>query len=120
MGDDAPAAAPTKLLQSPLTDADGRLVPCSCKIAAVCAKAGGHTASSCVWYLASTSAPAKLAFRAPDGRIKYKEKKPGSTLHARMIQRTIVPGEQLMCSSCYQQKNTAQKVHHAVAALATA
>ena len=46
VGDDAPAAAPTKLLPSPLIDADGSLVPCSCKFAAVCALAGGQTACS--------------------------------------------------------------------------
>ena len=126
MGDDnAPAAAPTKLLPSPLRYADGTPVPCSCKFAAVCANAGGRTASSCVWYLASNSTSAEFAFRAPDGRIKndVKEKQPGSVVPARTIQRQILPGEHLMCSSCYQKKRSdsaAQKVHHAVPALATA
>ena len=126
VGDDAvAAAAPTKLLPSPLIDADGSLVPRSCKFAAVCANAGGRTASSCVWYLASNSTSAEFAFRAPDGRIKndVKEKQPGSVVPARTIQRQILPGEHLMCSSCYQKKRSdsaAQKVHHAVPALATA
>ena len=47
VGDDAvAAAAPTKLLPSPLIDADGSLVPRSCKFAAVCALAGDQTACS--------------------------------------------------------------------------
>ena len=45
VGDDAPAAT-TKLLPSPLIDADGSPVPCSCRIAAVCVQKGGQTACS--------------------------------------------------------------------------
>lgn len=121
VGDDAPAAT-TKLLPSPLIDADGSPVPCSCRIAAVCAQKGGQTACSSYWYLASTSAPAKFDILAPGGRIKYdaKPKKPGSVLHARTIQRKIQAGEHLMCSSCYQKQSFDKKVHHAVPALATA
>jgi hypothetical protein len=126
VGDDAPAAAaPTKSIPSPLINANGSLVPCSCQYAAVCAQAGGQTACSSYWYLAWTSTSAKFSIRTPDGRIKndVKEKTPGSVLHARTIQRPILPGEHLMCSSCYQKKrfdSAAQKVHHAVPALATA
>ena len=127
LGAGAPApAAPTKSLPSPLTYADGKPVPCSCRVSEVCALAGGQTACSSYWYLASTSAPAKFPIRKEDGSIKddVREKTPGNKLHARTIQRMMLPGEQLMCSSCYQhlcqQKKAVQKVRHAVPALATA
>ena len=35
-----------RMVPSPLIDADGSLVPCSCKFAAVCALAGDQTACS--------------------------------------------------------------------------
>lgn len=127
---DAPVAREKPVrppLPSPLRDADGNLVPCSCRFSATCALAGGQTACSSYWYLASTSAPAKFPIRLPEGHIKHdvKEKKPGSKLHEATIQRTIQPGEKLMCSSCYQQKAANQKVqtessHHTAPALATA
>ena len=121
MGDDAPATR-TKMLTSPLTDADGKLVPCSCRFSTACAQAGGRTASSSFWFLASTSLPAKFPIQKPHGRIKHdvKDKTPGSKLHAATIQRTILPGELLMCSACEQKQRDGQKVHHAVPALATA
>ena len=120
VGDDAPATR-TKMLTSPLTDADGKLVPCSCRFAPACAQAGGRTASSCFWFLASTSVSAKFPIQKPD-RIKHdvEDKTPGSKLHAATIQRTILPGELLMCSACEQKQRDGQKVHHAVPALATA
>ena len=57
---------------------------------------------------------------AQDGakHISEKVKEPGSLVTAGTIQRKILPGEKLMCSSCYQQRNTQRKVHHAVPALA--
>ena len=125
VADDAPAAVPAHFLQSPLLYPDGNLVPCSCKTAKVCAQAGGQTACSTHWYLALTSVSAKFPFRQQSGAIisDVKEKTPGSSLHARTIQRMIQSGEELMCSSCYQKKRSdsaARKVHHAVPALATA
>ena len=120
VGDDAPATR-TKMLPSPLTDADGKLVPCSCRFSTACAQAGGRTASSCFWFLASTSVPAKFLIQKPD-RIKddVRDKMPGSKLHTATIQRRILPGELLMCSACEQKQRDGQKVHHAVPALATA
>ena len=120
VGDDAPATR-TKMLTSPLTDADGKLVPCSCRFAKACARMGGRTASSSFWFLASTSVPAKFPIQKLD-RIKHdvEDKTPGSKLHAATIQRTILPGELLMCSACEQKQRDGQKVHHAVPALATA
>ena len=62
MGDDnAPAAAPTKLLPSPLRYADGTPVPCSCKVSKVCVREGGRKASSGYWNLAPTSKAAKFS-----------------------------------------------------------
>ena len=67
VGDDAPAAAaPTRSLPSPLINADGSRVPCSCQYAVTCAQVGGQTESSSKWYLASTSLPAKFDVHAAD------------------------------------------------------
>ena len=121
MGDDAPATC-TKMLTSPLIDADGKLVPCSCRFSTACQQAGGRTVSSSFWLLASTSVPANFPIKKPNGLIKQdvKDKTPGSKLHAASIQRTILPGELLMCSACEQKQRNGQTVHHAVPALATA
>ena len=104
VGDDAPAAAAPTKIPSPLMNANGSLVPCSFQYAAVCEQAGGQTASSSYWYLASTSAAANFDVLAPDGHIRVKEKTPGSKLTAGTIQRKILPGELLMCSACDQKQ----------------
>ena len=69
-----------RMVPSPLIDADGELVRCSCQYAEVCAQAGGQRESSSYWALAPTSVAAKFPIQTADGPKDRPEKKAGGKL----------------------------------------